>query len=191
MNKIKIELTEEQTILISRALDFYSRIGIGQFKEILDHPTFENSIYRKFSPNKPIEVGDKTTRGKVVEVGKNGKWIKTKGHWGNGEEIRKWIDVENIRHSPDYSELHFFESEINKKLSSIRDELCNENLGVNGNWGIHNRQVDDSCRQAYDIHQDIRHFFWKQDEDRPQHVVSSSVHYTSTKGAYPLKIEKI
>lgn len=31
MKKIKIELTEEQLRLISESLDFYSRIGIGQF----------------------------------------------------------------------------------------------------------------------------------------------------------------
>jgi hypothetical protein len=35
-----LELTDSQLWLVERALDLYSRIGIGQFDRIKDHPTF-------------------------------------------------------------------------------------------------------------------------------------------------------
>lgn len=38
--KIKLEINKPQAHLIIQALDLYSRIGIGQFKTIIDHPTF-------------------------------------------------------------------------------------------------------------------------------------------------------
>jgi len=36
-----LKVSEEQLRLIQQALDFYSRVGIGQFNAIKDHPTFE------------------------------------------------------------------------------------------------------------------------------------------------------
>ena len=62
----KIELNNDQLRLIQKALDFYSRVGQGNFNEIIEHPTFEKSLHRQFSPNKPFEVGDKTMRGEIV-----------------------------------------------------------------------------------------------------------------------------
>ena len=35
-----LTVTDKQLRLIQQALDFYSRIGIGQLDEIKDHPTF-------------------------------------------------------------------------------------------------------------------------------------------------------
>ena len=51
----KIELNNDQLRLIQKALDFYSRVGQGNFNEIIEHPTFEKSLHRQFSPNKPFE----------------------------------------------------------------------------------------------------------------------------------------
>lgn len=77
-----LELTDEQLTLVQNALDFYSRVGIGQFDKIKDHPTFEEHLSNEFTIKQgPIEVGDKTQRGLVVEIGKG--YIKTKGSWGN------------------------------------------------------------------------------------------------------------
>ena len=45
----KLIVTEEQLRLIQTALDFYSRIGIGQFQEIKDHPTFQKHLYKQFA----------------------------------------------------------------------------------------------------------------------------------------------
>ena len=43
-----IRLTKEQLIVIQEALELYSRIGIGQFDKIKEHPTFENYLKKKF-----------------------------------------------------------------------------------------------------------------------------------------------
>jgi len=85
-----LHLTDKQLWLVENALDVYSRIGIGQFNVIKDHPTFEAHLHKEFALKQgPLEVGDKTVRGEVVEIDKKGKWVKTKGSWGNGEEIKK------------------------------------------------------------------------------------------------------
>lgn len=42
-----LHLTEDQLRLVQRALDLYSRIGIGQFERIKDHPTFERHLCNK------------------------------------------------------------------------------------------------------------------------------------------------
>ena len=39
-----LTVTKEQLRLIQEALDMYSRIGIGQFWVIKEHPTFEKII---------------------------------------------------------------------------------------------------------------------------------------------------
>ena len=43
-----IRLTEKQLRIIQEALDFYSRVGIGQFNVIKEHPTFENALRKEF-----------------------------------------------------------------------------------------------------------------------------------------------
>lgn len=43
-----ITITEEQLRIIQEALDFYSRVGIGQFDKIKEHPTFENYLRKEF-----------------------------------------------------------------------------------------------------------------------------------------------
>ena len=42
----KLEVTEDQLRLIQQALDMYSRVGGSQFRIILEHPTYEKSVYR-------------------------------------------------------------------------------------------------------------------------------------------------
>jgi hypothetical protein len=178
-----LHLTDQQLFLVERALDFYSRIGIGQFDRIKDHPTFEAHLHREFAlKTGPFEVGDKTVRGEVVEIGPKGKWIKTKGSWGNGEEIRKWTDVENIQHSTDYSRYHAVRDAVDMALVQPRNMLYNnQEIGKNGSWGIHHPSVDDSCRMAFDIHQVIRHERWKRNENRSSMTVDSHIHFTHQK----------
>ena len=43
-----ITLTEEQLRLVQSALEFYSRVGIGQFEVIKEHPTFEKVLRKEF-----------------------------------------------------------------------------------------------------------------------------------------------
>ena len=180
-----LEVTEDQLHLIQRALDFYSRIGIGQFDKIKDHPTFEKHLHKEFAVGSgPFKVGDRTMRGEVVEVCPKGRWIKTKGHWGNGEEIRMWEDIENIEYSTDYTRYHSVREQVDQALVKPRNMLYNniEFGNLNGGWGIHNPNVDDSCREAFDIIQVIRHEFWKRDPERSDITVDSHIHFTSDKG---------
>jgi len=178
-----LTLTDEQLSLVQRALDFYSRVGIGQFEVIKDHPTFEEHLYSEFALKKgPIEVGDKTMRGEVVEIDKKRKWVKTKGSWGNGEEIKKWTDVENIKHSTDYAKYHDVRNIIDDLFVQPRNMLINNiTMSKHASWGIHNPSVHDSCRIAFDIIQVIRHERWKANKDRSDITVDSHIHFTHRK----------
>jgi len=179
-----LEVTEDQLHLIQRALYFYSRIGIGQFDKIKDHPTFEKHLHKEFAVGSgPFKVGDKTMRGEVVEVCPKGRWIKTKGRWNGEEEVRMWEDVENIEYSTDYSRYHAVRDSVDNMLVQPRNILYNNSeLGRNGSWGIHNPNVDDSCRLAFDIVQVIRHEFWKRNPNHSNMTVDSHIHFTSTEG---------
>lgn len=177
-----LTVTDKQLSIIQEALDFYSRIGIGQFDVIKDHPTFEEHLYNEFSPKKPLEVGDRTQRGEIVEIHPKNKWIKTKGSWGNGEEIKKWTDVENIKHSTDYSKYHDVRDIVDKAFVYPRNLLMNNNdLPQHASWGIYNDNVHDSCRIAFDIIQVIRHERWKQNENKSNMTVDSSIHFSHRK----------
>jgi len=184
-----LEVTNEQLRLIQQALDMYSRIGIGQMWVIKDHPTFYNVLSDKLRPKKQLEVGDQTERGEVVEIGKG--YIKTSGSWGNGEEIRTWTDVENVKLSIDYNLYHQIRDEADKILCEGRNKLLQEDLGKNGSYGIYNpNEVDESCRVAFDLIQVIRHEFWKNDSDRSSITVDSSVHLsTKESGKIKCKID--
>jgi hypothetical protein len=175
-------LTDEQLTLVQKALDFYSRIGIGQFNVIKDHPTFEEHLYNEFASKEPLKIGDKTQRGQIVEIDKKGKWIKTKGSWGNGEEIKKWTDVKNVKHSTDYSKYHDVREIVDAALIYPRNRLMNEiDFPQNGSWGIHNENVHDTCRMAFDIVQVIRHERWKASPIKSDMTVDSHIHFTHRK----------
>lgn len=135
----KLEVTENQLHLIQRALDFYSRVGIGQFDEIKNHPTFERHLHNEFKDQ-------------------NGK--------------------------TDYTRYHSMRSTIDNALVHPRNMLYNniEFGNLHGGWGIHHPNVDDSCREAFDIIQVIRHEFWKRNPERSNITVNSSIHFTSDKG---------
>jgi hypothetical protein len=167
-----LHVTEQQLKLIQSALDFYSRVGIGQMWAIKDHPTYQSVLYDKLRPKKEIEVGDRTERGDVVEIGEG--YIKTKGSWGNGEEIRTWTDVDKVKLSIDYGLYHDIRDQGEDLLVAGRNKLLQEDISKHGSYGIFNEQVDDSCRVAFDIIQVIRHEFWKRDPERSNITVDSS-----------------
>jgi hypothetical protein len=179
----RLEVTDEQLWLIQKALDLYSRIGIGQFWVIKDHPTFEEHLHEEFSLKKgPLEVGDRTVRGEVVEIGPKGKWIKTKGSWGKGEEIKKWTDPENIKHSTDYARYHQVRDNVDSILTQPRNMLINDpEMSQHGSWGIHHPSAHDTCRMAFDLIQVIRHERWKRNPDRSEITVDSHIHFTHRK----------
>lgn len=134
----KLEVTENKLHLIRKALDFYSRIGIGQFDKIKDHPTFEKHLHKEFA----------------LENGKT-----------------------------DYAKFHNVRDLIDEAFSLPRNMLYNKlGLSINSSWGIHNPNVDNSCRESFDIIQVIRHEFWKRDPERSDMTVDSSIHFTSDSG---------
>tara|TARA_R110000796_G_scaffold104011_5_gene213534 strand:- start:12 stop:440 length:429 start_codon:yes stop_codon:yes gene_type:complete len=128
---VTLKVTEKQLHLIQTSLDFYNRIGIGQFNMIKDHPTFEKHLHEEFK-------------------------------------------VDGVT---DYVRYHEVRGNIDCILTQPRNMLYNDHsIGTNGNWGIFNPKVDESCREAFDIIQVIRHEFWKRDENRSGITVDSSVH---------------
>lgn len=182
----KLHVTEDQLHLIQKALDFYSRVGTGQMWTIKEHPTYENYLKDKLRSKEPLKVGDSCERGEVVEIGEG--YIKTKGRWGNGEEIKTWTDVENVKRSTDYNRYHDIRNNGEALLNEGRNILLDERIPYNGSWGIYHPNIDESCRVAYDLVQVIRHEFWKRNPDRSSITVDSSV-MTSTKDSKKIKCE--
>lgn len=172
-----IELNNEQLRLIQKALDLYARIGILQFDIILEHPTIDEMIIKRNTVKKELEIGDSTLRGEIVEL--SNKEIKTKGRWGNGEEIKAWTDIENIKLSPDWKFVHSDRDEFKIKCSELKKIVSGENFGTHGNMGIYNPKVDESARDAHDLVQVIRHEFWKANPKRSSVTVDSSLHINS------------
>ena len=186
----KIELTNKQLRLIQTALDFYSRVGILQFEEILSHPTIDSSISNQFTIKKTLEVGDRTERGEIVEIGK--KFIKTKGSWGKGEEIKKWTDIDKIKLAPDWTEIHRTRDQINYHFNHIKCMIDGETQFSNGgHLGIHNQKVDETCREAFDIIQVIRHEFWKSDPKHSTITVDSSISLTTSSPSVKVELDTI
>ena len=171
----KIELSQKQLRLIQDALELYSRIGILQLDRILDHPSIEGMIANQFTSKEPVKVGDHIGRGEVVEIGKD--YFKTKGSWGNGEETRKWTDMDALKHWPDYSKYHPHCDEIKRKLNEVKNLIAGDPLirPQNASYGIHRTNEGQHNLEAYDMIQVIRNEFWKAEENPPQYVVSSSV----------------
>lgn len=183
-----ITLNNEQLRLIQKALDMYSRIGILQLDSmLLEHPTIEQCISKQFSPNKDIEVGDQTMRGEVVEMGDN--FIKTKGRWYGAEEIKTWEDIENIKLSPDWGLVHKTRDDIRNVCAEIKKLVTGKDYGTNGSMGIYHPDTDESCREAFDLVQVIRHEFWKNNPERSSMTVDSHIHFSSKKNCNNVKVE--
>ena len=183
----KLELTDEQLKVVFHALDFYSRVGTGQFREIKDHPTFEKSVEEKCRSTKTPEVGDRTPQGEILEIKKgkaliNGS-VKNK-RWCKDTE---WKLLKDVVLSVDYTSYHAIRDEVDQILTQARNILYNDNtFSSHGGWGIYNPKVDESCRVGFDILQVIRHEWWKDNPNRSSITVDSSTHLT-TEGADKIK----
>lgn len=184
-----ITLTNKQLRLIQSALDLYSRIGTLQLDEIISHPSIDNYIDDRFTEKKVLEVGDKTMRGEIVEVGK--KYIKTKGSWGNGEEIKTWTDIDKIKLSPDWEKVQKTRDNVKNSLNIIKRAITGEYYGDGANLGIHNNKVDESCRDAFDLVQCIRHEFWKENPKRSNITVDSSINLINEENKIEVKLDTI
>jgi hypothetical protein len=171
----KIELSNEQLKLIQTALAFYSRVGMGQFTEIKDHPTFEKHLYEVCTPKKTPEVGDRTPQGEILEIKDDKALINGSVKDGVWNKEPEWKKIEDVKLSTDYAKYHKLRDEIDEQLNVARNMLYNESIGVNGSWGIYNPKVDESCREAFNMIQVIRHEFWKANPKRSSITVDSNV----------------
>lgn len=181
----KIELTNKQLKLIQNALELYSRIGILQLDNIIEHQSIDRIIHDKCTPDKEIKIGTETMRGVVVEIGKG--YIKTKGTWGKKEEIKKWTDLENIQISPNWNIYHSSKDRIKFLLNEVNRTIMNDpTYSTNQSLGIHHPMVPE-CREAFDIIQVIRHEFWKENDNKSNVSVASSISLISPNA--PVKVE--
>lgn len=72
-----------------------------------------------------------------------------------------------------------FHKDIEPSLTISRNRIFGLKRGFETSLGIFHIDVDETCRIAHDIHQIIRHEFWKQNPNRLTSVVDSSIHFTS------------
>lgn len=184
-----IKLTDKQLHLIQSALDLYSRIGTLHLDVILDHPSVNNMLDEQFTSKKKLEVGDNTMRGEITEISK--KYIKTRGQWGNGEEIKTWTDIDKIKLSPDWNQVHRNRDLIKYHFNQVKALASGVNLGEGGNLGIYSSKVDDSCRTAFDMLKVIRHEFWKVNTNKSHMTVDSSVGLSDPSSAIEVELDTI
>lgn len=184
-----IKLTNKQLRLIQTALDLYSRIGTLQLDEIISHPSIDNFIDDRFTVKKELEVGDHTVRGDIVEIGKD--YIKTKGSWSNGEEIKTWTDIDKIKLSPDWNKVQKTRDDVKNSLNIIKRVITGEYYGDGAHLGIHNEKVDDSCRDAFDLIQCIRYEFWKENPNRSSITVDSSINLVNDNNKIEVTLDTI
>jgi hypothetical protein len=179
-----LHLTDEQLHLVQTALDFYSRIGIGQFEQIKDHPSFQRHLDNACKPKRDPQVGDRTPQGEILQI-KEGKALidgsidKKTGHWCSKLE---WKKLKDVKLSTNYSRYHEIRKTVDELLVQPRNLLIQDPLmSEHGSWGIFNESVDDTCRIAFDIIQVIRHERWKRYPKRSSMTVDSSIHFSHRK----------
>ena len=175
-NMATLEVTKEQLQLIQRALDFYSRVGIGQFTEIKDHPSFEKSLEKACRPKKDPEVGDRTNQGAILKIKRGHALIAGSVKDNRWNEEHEWKKLKDVKLSTDYGKYHEIRDIVDNRLTECRNLLIQDySVGRNGSWGIFNEEADDSVRVAYDLVQVIRHEFWRANPNRSGMTVDSSV----------------
>lgn len=185
----KIELTNKQLRLIQDALEMYSRIGILQLDKIFEHPSIDRIMMKNNTPDKELKVGAQTMRGEIVEMGDG--FIKTKGNWCNGEEIKTWTDVEKIQLSPDWSAYHDQKDSAKRLFGEVNRLITNDrNFSNNMSLGIHNENTKE-CREAFDIIQVIRHEFWKENPKHSDMTVDSSISLTSGEPTVKVQLDTV
>lgn len=180
MKKVIIETSLENAILIERALEFYSRVGIGQLDVVKDHTTFEKHLSEVCTPKKEIEVGDKTPQGRVEEIQDGKALISGSVKNGMWDEEWEWKKLEDVKLSTDYSKYHALRDQIDILLLEAKKVLTDDKqASIHGGWGIYNPAVDESCRIAFDIQQVLRHERWKLNPGKSSATVDSHVHFSS------------
>jgi hypothetical protein len=161
----KIELSNKHLQLIKDALELYSRLSLLQIERILEHPDIENLIESNFRDNTPLKVGDETERGVVVEIGKN--LVKTRGIWEGKEEVKTWTDVTCIKKSPDWEKIHILNHDANSIIAILKNIITQNNTVF-----VKKTSISNDC---FDMVQIIRHEFWKNNKNKSEHTIDSSI----------------
>lgn len=201
-----IQCTNDQLRLIQDALELFSRIGIMQIDRIKDHPSIESLLREQCRPKKALEVGDETERGKVVEIGEG--YIKTEGQWSDWKdradvetiknnpngwviETRTWEDVDAVKLSIDYEKYHKLRDDLDDLCNSIKNLVANDSMisSKNASYGIGRRKEGEHNIDAYDMIQVIRHEFWKENPNRNNMTVNSSVTQFGSKSLIKVKLD--
>lgn len=141
-----IRCTENELLLISKALDAYARIGAGRLNYVLDNQFFKQYMENKFTENREIEVGDSTNCGKVFEI--NGDKVTVLVSTiveDSFMQVKKIVDKKDVKLSPNHYALQMVMSDLRNKLE--------EYMGT----GLYNDNVPDGAVTAFHLHQQIRH----------------------------------
>lgn len=171
--KINIECSEKELYLINKALDFYLRVGAGQFKEIVDHPTFQKFAEDYCRPKRDPQIGDRTNQGEILEIKSKRALINGSIKDGKWSKVPEWKDIKDVKLSTNYDLYHELRRKFEENLCAARDTFTNENLGTRGNWGIFNDNLDNSCVIAFHLYQQIRHELWKSKEEKVNYTVDA------------------
>lgn len=143
---VNLKVTNSQAKIINEALEFYFRVGMGQFKEILTHPTFYNHLRKEFSYNENIEydklniteklVLDKLTEARNLLYGSDCYNLPSHGSWSlYNENVDENCRIANdiyqcIRH--EFWKISENKSNIsvasNKSLSSVESDKIEVNI---------------------------------------------------------------
>lgn len=76
----------------------------------------------------------------------------------------------------------------NQELLKARNILFDMDYGLNGSYGINSEKVDDWARLAQDIIEVIRHEFWKNNPNRSEGTVDSSITLRSNLRPQKIKV---
>lgn len=76
----------------------------------------------------------------------------------------------------------------NDELLKARNILFDMDYGLNGSYGINSDKVDDFARLAQDIIEVIRHEFWKNNPNRSNGTVDSSITLRSNLRPQKIKV---
>jgi hypothetical protein len=55
-----------------------------------------------------------------------------------------------------YSQYHLVRDQVDSKLTEVKKLLYNDDNSFRGHWGIYHPNVDDSCREAYDLIKELK-----------------------------------
>lgn len=128
----KLEVNKQQLLIMSKALELYSRLGSGQFECLLEHAAIDKYLNKKCLL----------------------------------EDIKADTDI-------DWAKRGLLSSIAREHIDFLKKVLMD--CHPSGSHGIYNKDIDNSCRTAWDMQQVIRHQLWSERSDRLESSVASYI----------------